>query len=474
MGELPAISELHFAEEPSVSGSVPGPNARALLDRQESIEASTVAYPKSVPFAPAEAAGATVRDVDGNTFLDFFAGMSVLNVGHSNPYVLEGVEDQLGSIAHTLDFPTEPRLDLIEKLNEIAPGDLAGNATAAFGGPTGSDAIEASIKLAKHVTGGDELIAFRGSYHGGSAGALSLTAGRAFKNDVAPLLADVTHLPFPHPTRSPAPGTADEAAAICPVDGPCCEDPRCALALENVRELLEDPYSGISDPAGIWIEPIQATGGIVTPPEGFLPGLKELCERNDIPLILDEIQTGMGRTGEWWASDVYDVTPDIMPVSKSIGGVGLPLSVTVYREDYDTWGPGAHGGTFRGNVPAMVGGLRAIEYIEELDLLPRARRLGGTIQSRLEAIADRTDEIVDVRGAGLMWGAEFDPATEGVSGADRVSEIQQAAFESGVLVWSAGRDGAVLRLMPPLVVTETQLEVGLDIVESAVESAIDG
>lgn len=473
MGQQPDIKEIHFSEEPSVSGSVPGANAQRLLERQEDVEANTVAYPKSVPFAPAEAKGTTIKDVDGNTFFDFFSGMSVLNVGHSNPYVLEAVEEQLGELTHTLDFPTEARLDLIDKLNEIAPGDLAGNATAMFGGPTGSDAIEASIKLAKHITGGDELIAFRGSYHGGTAGALSLTAGRQFKNDVAPLLADITHAPFPHPTRKPAPGTADDAAEICPVEGPCCEDSRCALALENIHELLSDSYSGISDPAGIWIEPIQATGGIVTPPPGFLSGLKELCVEHEIPLIVDEIQTGMGRTGEWWASDVYDVTPDIMPVSKSIGGVGLPLSMTVYNESYDTWGPGAHGGTFRGNVPAMVGGIRAIEYIQDQDLLPRARRLGSTIQSHLENLADRSDEIVDVRGDGLMWGAEFAPETDGISGSDRVSEIQQTAFENGVLVWSAGRDGTVLRLMPPLVVTEHQLETGLDIVESAVLSTID-
>lgn len=473
MGQQPDISEIHFSEEPSISGPIPGPNAKRLLEEQEEIEGNTVAYPKSIPFAPAEAKGTTVKDVDGNTFLDFFSGMSVLNTGHSNPYILEGVQAQLEDLTHTLDFPTEARVDLIDKLNEIAPGDLAGNATAIFGGPTGSDAIEASIKLAKHITGGDELIAFRGSYHGGTAGALSLTGGRQFKNDVAPLLADVTHVPFPHPTRKPAPGTPDDAADLCPVEGRCCQDSRCALALENVHELLTDPYSGISDPAGIWIEPIQATGGIVTPPAGFLSGLKELCVENDIPLIIDEIQTGMGRTGEWWASDVYGVTPDIMPVSKSIGGVGLPLSVTVYDESYDTWGPGAHGGTFRGNVPAMVGGIRAIEYIQDQDLLPRARRLGSTIQSRFESLAGQTDEIVDIRGEGLMWGAEFDPITDGVSGSNRVSEIQQKAFENGVLVWSAGRDGAVLRLMPPLVVTEHQLEVGLNIVESAVLSTVN-
>lgn len=471
MTDQPSISELHFADAPSVSTRIPGPKSRRLLDEQSAVESAAVSYPGAIPIAIDAAKGATLRDVDGNTFLDFFAGMGALNVGHSNPYVLEAVEAQLRKVTHTFDFPTEPRLELVEKLDEIAPSGLAGHSKVLFGGPTGSDAIEASIKLAKQHTGGDGLIAFRGSYHGQSAGALSLTAGRQFKRDYTPLLPDVTHVPFPHPTRHPDGFDAEFGNAICPVDaGECCQDAWCAIVLENVRELLADPYSGLANPAGICVEPVQATGGIVFPPPGFLAGLQELCAEHDVAFIVDEIQTGLGRTGEWFASDLYDVTPDIMPVSKSLGGVGLPLSATVYDERFDSWESSGHSGTFRGNVPAMAGGVRAIEYIQDHDLLSRTRSLGETVRSRLSELESAVPAIVDVRGEGLMWGLEFAPDEGGdrAGGADLVGAIQEAAYTNGVLVWTAGREGSVLRLMPPLVITETQLESGLDIIEDSI------
>ncbi len=446
----PGIHDIHFDDAPDVTTNVPGPASKRLIEKQSKIDSNAVAYPKRVPIAIEEAKGATVRDADGNTFLDFFAGIGVLNVGHSNPYVLEGVQEQLEKVVHTVDFPTEARLELIERLNDIAPGALPDNNRVVFGGPTGSDAIEATIKLAKHNTGGSGLIAFRGSYHGGSAGALSLTAGKKYKEDYTPLLGDVTHVPYPYATRQEQ--SPEEAAEA---------------ALANVRELLEDPYSGLANPAGIWVEPIQGEGGVVTPPAGFLPRLKELATANDVPLIVDEIQTGFGRTGEWFASDWEDLTPDIMPMAKAIGGIGLPLSATMYHEDLDTWGPGGHVGTYRGNVPAMVGGIRAIDYIEEHDLLAHAREMGGYMRERLQAAADETDNIIEVRGRGLFTGVEF-VDSDGKPDKDVVKEIQQYCYERGVLVWSAGRYGSVLRLIPPLVVTPEQVEVGMDVVVEAI------
>lgn len=446
-----AFDDLHFAQEPDVQTSIPGPKSQKLIERQREIDSSAVAYPKVVPIAIEEARGATLRDADGNTFLDFFAGIGVLNVGHSNPYVLEAVQKQTEEVVHTVDFPTEARLDLIEKLNDIAPGALPDDNRVVFGGPTGSDAIEATIKLAKYNTGGDGLIAFRGSYHGGSAGALSLTSGKKYKQQYTPMLADVQHVPYPYP----------QAQGIKPEEA-------TDRALANVRELLEDPYSGLANPAGIWVEPIQGEGGVVTPPEGFLPGLKEIAEENDVPLIVDEIQTGFGRTGQWFASDWYDVTPDAMPMAKAIGGIGLPLSATMYREELDTWEAGGHVGTYRGNAPAMVGGLRAIEFIEDNDLLSHARELGRYIRDRLEEAADHNPQLVDVRGRGLFIGAEFADSDE-VSGKELTETIQEECYERGVLVWSAGRRGNVLRLIPPLVLTREQAEVGMDIVCDAIE-----
>ncbi|RZV06175.1 diaminobutyrate aminotransferase [Natrinema hispanicum] len=445
------FDDLHFTQEPEIETSIPGPESKKLLERQRHIDSSAVAYPKVVPIAIEEAKGATIRDVDGNTFLDFFAGIGVLNVGHSNPYVMEAVQEQTEKVAHTIDFPTEARLDLIEALNDIAPGALPDNNRVIFGGPTGSDAIEGTIKLAKYNTGGDGLIAFRGAYHGGSAGALSLTAGKKYKEDYAPMLPNVHHVPYPF---------AHEQGL----------DPQEASdrALANVRELLEDPYSGFANPAGIWVEPIQGEGGIVTPPEGFLPGLKEIAENNDIPLIVDEIQTGFGRTGEWFASDHYDVTPDAMPMAKAIGGIGLPLSGTMYHEDLDTWEAGGHVGTYRGNAPAMVGGVRAIEYIRDNDLLAHAREVGSYIRDRLRESAGVNERLVDVRGRGLFIGAEF-ADSEDQTGKELVKDIQEDCYKRGVLVWSAGRHGNVLRLIPPLVLTQEQATAGMDIICDAIE-----
>ncbi|APW97510.1 aspartate aminotransferase family protein [Halobiforma lacisalsi AJ5] len=443
----PALDELHFADAPSVD-DVPGPNSERLLERQREIDSSAVAYPRRIPIALEEARGATVRDADGNTFLDFFAGIGVLNVGHSNPYVLEAVQDQLESVTHTVDFPTEPRLELIERLREIAPGDLQGASNVVFGGPSGSDAIEGSIKLAKHNTGRHGLLAFEGAYHGTTAGALSLTAGKKYKEGYGPLLPDAIHAPYPS-------ASGDEISV--------------STALEAVKRKFEDPYGGHETPAGIWVEPIQGEGGVVVPPAEFLGGLRDIADDNDALLIVDEIQTGLGRTGEWFATDHFDVTPDAITMAKALGGTGLPIGAMLYHEDHDTWGPGGHVGTFRGNVPAFVGGIRAIEYIESHDLLAHATEVGSYLRDRFREVAAETPALTDVRGKGLFVGLEF--VTDGEPDEELVKEIQRHCYENGVLVWSAGRHGNVLRLIPPLVLTEAQARIGADVICDAIETA---
>ncbi|WP_435074530.1 aspartate aminotransferase family protein [Halorubrum sp. HHNYT27] len=450
----PPIHELHFAEEPSVD-KVPGPNSRRLLDKQENVDSSAVAYPNDIPLAFEEGRGATLKDADGNVFLDFFAGIGVYNVGHANPYVNEGVHEQIDKLTHSVDFPTEPRLDLIEKLDEIAPGNLAGNNRFVFGGPTGSDAVEASIKLAKYNTGGNGLIAFRNSYHGATAGAMSLTANKKFKQPYGPLLSDVVHAPFPYPFQE---GRSPEESV--------------EHALREVRAIVEEPYGGLTDPAGIFVEPIQGEGGVIAPPDGFLSGLREIADENDLPLMFDEIQVGMGRTGEWWASEHYDVTPDVMTTAKALGGNGQPLSGTMYHEDLDTWGPGDHAGTYRGHVPAMVGGLRAIEYIQAHDLLDHATEVGAWIRDRIRDAGDGDPGVGQVRGKGLFIGAEFVDAA-GEPDDDRVDAIQEYCYEHGVLVWTAGQYGNVLRLLPPLVLTQKQAEVGTEIIADAIEATAE-
>ncbi|WP_049972300.1 aspartate aminotransferase family protein [Haladaptatus cibarius] len=445
----PPIDQLHYEDAPSVD-TVPGPNTRELLDKQREIDSSAVAYPEDIPIAFESGNGATVRDADGNTYIDMFAGIGVLNVGHSNPYVLDAVHEQADKFVHTVDFPTEARLELIEKLDEIAPGELQGNNRVVFGGPTGSDAIEAAIKLAKYNTGGDGLIAFRGAYHGATSGAMSLTGNKDFKGHYTPLLSDVVHAPYPHPFGQDK--TPEEA-----VDH----------ALEEVRAILEDPYGGLANPAGIFVEPVQGEGGVIAPPEGFLTGLREIADDNDVLLVFDEIQSGLGRSGQWWASEWYDVTPDAMTTAKALGGIGFPLSATMYHEDFDTWGSGDHAGTYRGHVVAMRAGTRAIEYIQDHDLLAHARELGTTIRDRLRNVAAETDGIGEVRGKGLFVGAEFVDANGNPDKAT-VKAVQQYCYEHGVLVWKAGRHGNVLRLLPPLVITEELAETAMDIIVEAI------
>jgi len=447
MPASPPIHELHFEDAPSVE-AVPGPRSRRLRERQRATESSAVLYPTEMPIALREGRGATVEDVDGNRYLDFFAGIGVLNVGHTNPYVTEAVAEQSGRLPHSLDFPTEPRLDLIDALDRIAPGDLAGNSRVVFGGPTGSDAVEGSIKLAKQYTGNQGMIAFYGGFHGETAGAFSLSADGKYKRDYTPLLAEVEHAQYPYPFRQ---DRAPQAAV--------------ETALEEVETLLGDRYGAMPNPAGVWVEPVQGEGGIVVPPAGFMSGLRDLCDDYDVPLIVDEVQAGVGRTGEWWGVDNFDVTPDAITVGKAIGN-GHPLSATVYREELDTWGPGGHTGTFRGYNVAMRAAVRAIEYVEDHDLLDHATDLGVYLRKRLARVDSPL--VGEVRGLGLFVGAEL-VDEDGDPDSDVLSTVRKRCMERGVLVWAGGRDDNVLRLLPPLVMTHEQAETGMDVVCDVIE-----
>ncbi|MFQ5821812.1 MAG: aspartate aminotransferase family protein [Candidatus Heimdallarchaeota archaeon] len=454
------FSELHFPEAPKIVVDPPGPKTRVLLDRQRIAESKAVFYPVGLPLALEAGKGATLRDVEGNYYIDLYAGISVLNVGHSNPVVLEAVRRQEEKLVHTLDFPSTPRVELAEKLGEIAPGNLRGSTKILFGGPTGSDAVEGAIKLARFNTQRRTIISFEGSYHGQTAMALSLTSSTRYKENFVPLAPEVHFVPYAYCYRCFA----------------GLEYPACGLqCAKYIRHIIEDPYSGVVKPAAILVEPIQGEGGIIVPPNDWLPELRKICTDHSIPLIIDEIQAGFGRTGKMFACEHSGTSPDIMTMAKAIGGIGYPLAAIAYHKDLDTWEPGAHVGTFRGHVLAMAASLAAINYTEEKELLPHCLKLGRQTLQRLRDFADECKSIGEVRGKGLMIGLEFVKDKETKEPWKEItSEIQLKCLKKGVLVWKAGHFGNCIRFLPPLVITSELLDTALYIFEDSVKEAEKG
>jgi len=449
------FADLHFPGAPRIVVEPPGPKALALLGLQEKTESAAVLYPRTLPLALDEGRGSTVRDVDGNLFLDFYAGISVLNFGHSNPEILEAAEAQLRRLAHSLDFPHETRLELIRALVETAPGGLRDQARVLFGSPSGADSVESALKLARHHRNRYAVIAFEGSYHGQTAGALAVGSQTKAKSGLPPLAPETHFAPYPYCYRCPF-GKAAEGG-----DG-CCMEPA-----RHLERILTDPYSGIPEPAAVILEPVQGEGGVIEAPDEFLREVRRITEERNIPLIVDEVQAGLGRTGERYACESAGITPDLMPIAKSLG-VGLPLSALLVRPELDAWEPGAHVGTFRGSLVAMAAGLAALRFLRKENLLEHVKEIGAFLKGRLNEIAEDHEWMGDVRGRGLMLGVELvkDPRTK-EPWKDGVRVLQLECYRRGLLVWKAGHFGNVLRLLPPLVTTREQAETGADILEDA-------
>lgn len=441
------LSDLSFMDAPKIVVGPPGPKSKILLDKQIKLEGKAVSYPRGIPVAFEEGRGATVRDVDGNIFIDFFGGAGVLNVGHCNPDVVQAVKSQVEKLTHSLDFPTPPRTELVEKLMSAAPEDLKGACKVLFGGPTGSDAVEASVKLAKFNTCRQGLIAFEGSYHGMTAGALSLSSGKKFKEKYLPLVPEVHFAPYAYCYR-----------CAFGLEYPSC-GLRCAGYLEHI---LDDPHSGIVDPAAVIVEPVQGEGGSIPPPEEFIREVRRITEGYSIPLIMDEIQAGLGRTGKMWSCEHSGSAPDIMTISKGIGG-GLPLSAIMYKSKLDIWEPGAHIGTFRGHVVAMAAGAASLKFMKEHNLPQHAAELGESMLKRLKEAEEDRRYIGDARGLGLMLGIEFvkDKGTK-EPWLEMASDVRLECYKRGVIVELGGHYNNVIRFLPPLVLTQELADKGLD------------
>ncbi len=451
------LSSLNYKDAPKIVTTPPGPKSQEVLQRQKSFEGSAVSYPKGIPVAFKDAKGATLRDVDGNIYIDFFGGAGVLGAGHLNPSILSAIRKQEEHLIHTLDLATNVREELSEKLIRSAPGTLMRNAKVIFGGPTGSDAVEAAVKLAKYNSNATTMLSFEGGYHGMTGNALAVTANTFFKKHYMPMGQSVQFLPYAYCYR-------------CPFD---LEHPNCDLACAKyIDHVLSDPGSGVCDVAGLIIEPIQGEGGSIVPPDGFLREIRKITEEHSIPLIADEIQAGLGRTGNLFSCEGTGITPDIITMSKALGGgIGFPLSGIMYKKELDIWHPGAHIGTFRGFLPAMAGGIAYLDFLKEKNILQHVTALGDHILKRLKEIEEKCKIIGEVRGRGLMLGIEIvqDKHTKQPA-KDMAEEIRLEAAKKGIIIEVGGHYHNVVRLLPPLVLTKELADKGVNVLENALKT----
>ncbi len=436
------------AKLPHLITALPGPKAKQLVERDAAVVSPS--YTRDYPLVAKIGRGAVIEDVDGNTFLDFAAGIAVCATGHCHPEVVAAIQKQASELIHMsgTDFYYPNLVELAEKLAAIAPGK---EPKRVYFGNSGAEALEAAIKLVKYHTKRDKLIAFHGAFHGRTMGALSLTASRSIqRKGFGTLLSGVFHMPFPDTYRGTY-GIRPESASA-----------DCLSYLEN--ELFRrrvDP----EEVAGIFIEPIQGEGGYLPAPADFLQGLQRICRKYGIMFVADEVQSGMGRTGKWWASDHAGIEPDIICTAKGIAS-GMPLSAIIARADVMNWVPGAHASTFGGNPVCIAASIATLGLIER-QYMANAARMGDYIMKRTADWREKHKIVGEVRGRGLMIGIEFvrDQKTK-EKATDLRNKLVQMAFHKGLLVLGSG--DTTLRLCPPLLIDEAQADFALNTLEACI------
>jgi len=442
---------MDITQERKLVTEIPGPRSREWFARRDA------AVPRGVanlhPIVTARAAGAIVEDVDGNRLIDFATGISVLNVGHSAPEVVMAAQRQLELDTHTCFHVTanEPYIELAERLNALVPGDHDKKTMFAN---SGAEAVENAVKIARKHTGRPGIVVFDHAFHGRTLMAMSLTAKvMPYKQGMGPFAPEVYRLPLAYPYRCPTGGTEETCAESC-----------LAYALDEMHK-----HVGEENIAAILIEPIQGEGGFIVPAPGFIAGLAEFAAANGIVFIADEIQSGMGRAGRWFAIEDEGVVPDVVLSAKSLGG-GLPISaVTGRAELMDGVHVGGLGGTYGGNPVAAAAALAVLDKIETEGLLDRSRAVGETIEGRLRAFQERFGAVGDVRGRGAMRAMELvaDRTTKDPLDAETMTALARSALERGLIVLTAGTYGNVVRLLPPITIDDGLLDEGLDLLEEA-------
>jgi 4-aminobutyrate aminotransferase len=430
---------------PHIRTALPGPKAKAIIERDARVVSPS--YTRDYPLVIARGEGAIVEDVDGNIFLDCTAGIAVTSTGHSHPEVVKAITDQAQRFLHMsgTDFYYEPQVRLGEELSAIAP--MSGPHRSFFGN-SGTEAVEAALKLAKYHTRRHNVIAFLGAFHGRSMGSLSATASKvAQRKGFLPLVPGTFHAPYPDVYRYA--GSPDACAA------------------DSLRFIEDQLFVHLVPPdevAAILVEPIQGEGGYLVPPDAFLQGLREIATRHGMLLIADEVQSGMGRTGKMFAIEHTGVEPDIVTMAKGIAS-GLPLGVATARSDVMSWPPGSHASTFGGNPVACAAALATIRLLRE-SLVKNAEVVGAHMMAAARSLTERHPIVGDVRGRGLMIGVELvrDRNTKERATAERNALVQEC-FRRGLLVLGAGRNA--IRLSPPLVLTREQADTAIGILDQA-------
>ena len=431
---------------PNIKGAVPGPNAKRVLEGDERIISPS--YTRSYPFVVKKGRGVIVTDVDGNEFLDFSSGIAVTSTGHCHPEVVAAIQKQAGELIHMsgTDFYYESLVTLADRLSKIAP--MPGPHRVYYGN-SGAEAVECALKLARYHTGRQQIIAFFGAFHGRTMGALSLTASKPQqRRRFAPLVPGVTHVLYPDVYRK---GEQDALA--------------CARFIEEKLFKTTVPPEEV---AAMFVEPVQGEGGYVPAPTVFMQELRKICDRHKILLVADEVQSGAGRTGKWWAIEHTGVHPDIVCMAKGIAS-GMPLGVTLTKAEIMDWVPGSHASTFGGNPVCIAAALATLDVIER-EGLRNAEEVSNHILRRMKDWPAKHKLVGDVRGRGLMIGVEFvaDQQTKQQAPElrDRVVEL---AFERGVLLLGCGP--STIRIAPPLITTKEQADTAIDVLEECVELA---
>ncbi len=441
---------MDIPQERKVLTDIPGPKSREWFERRAAAIPQGVANIHRI--VTARASGAIIEDVDGNRLIDFATGIAVLNLGHTSPEVVRAAQEQLERDTHTCFHVTanEPYIELAERMNAIVPGDFEKKTMFAN---SGAEAVENAVKIARKFTGRDAIVTFDHAFHGRTLLAMTLTAKvMPYKQGMGPFAPEVYRLPFPYPYRWP---TGPENAA------------REALAYAT-DEMHK--HIGEENIAAVILEPIQGEGGFIIPAPGFLKGLAEFCAEHGILFIADEIQSGMGRAGRWFAIEDEDVVPDLVASAKSLGG-GLPISaVTGRAEIMDSVHVGGLGGTYGGNPVAAAAALAVLDLIEREGLLERSRTVGERILQRLREMQSKHDVVGDVRGRGMMTAIELvaDRATKEPLDGPTGTKILERCLENGVVILKAGTYDNVIRLLPPITIEESLLEEGLGILDEAI------